>query len=287
MSVISGREPHNGGCLTLLVLEPRSQLLSNPCCSLSEPLVVFGASGSGKTSILGKAASLSLSWLPESVQNSAIVVLRFLGTSPATSSISQTLKSVCCQLAVFLSDHEVEQCRSLEDFKTIVNTFYDLLEQLGKQPRRVCIFLDSLDQLDSSSGAFHLTWLRTQLPANIKFVVSTLPDMHGILDRLRAKLLLASCFVEVKPLEQALCQSILKALLNEKSRDLNPLQWTIVTEAFVKCSLPIFVHLVFHEVLSWKSFEQSQNLRLESSVRGAIFQLFRNLESKHGKFFVS
>ena len=215
------------------------------------------------------------------------MVLRFLGTSPATSSISQALTSICSQLAIFLGENEVEQCRSFEDFKTIVMTFYAFLEQLSKEPRRVCVFLDSLDQLDDSSGAFHLTWLRTQLPANIKLVVSTLPDMHGILDRLRAKLPSAACFVELQPLEQALCQSILKALLNDKGRDLSQLQWKIVTEAFVECSLPIFVHLVFHEVLNWKSFEESQRLRLESSVRGAIFQLFRNLEDKHGKVFVS
>lgn len=252
-----------------------------------EPLVVFGASGSGKTSILGKAASLSLSWLPEEDQSSAIVILRFLGTSPATSSISQTMKSVCYQLAVFAGDHEVEQCRSLEDFKAIVFMFYELLAIIGKQPRRVCIFLDSLDQLDSSSGAFHLTWLHTTLPANIKLVVSTLPDMYGILKTLRAKLPVRDCFVEVNPLEQTLCQSILKSLLNEKGRDLTPGQWGIVNEAFQKCSLPIFVHLVFHEVLSWKSYEQSDALHLETSVRGAIFQLFRTLESKHGKVLVS
>ena len=127
---------------------------------------------------------------------------------------------------------------------------YDLLEQLSNQSRRVCIFLDSLDQLDRSSGAFHLTWLRTRLPANIKVVVSTLPDIHGILERLRSKLPSAACFVEVQPLEQAVCQSILKALLNEKGRDLSPVQWDIVSAAFEECSLPIYVHLVFHEVLS-------------------------------------
>ena len=248
---------------------------------------MFGASGSGKTSILGKAASLSLSWLPEELQDSSVVVLRFLGTSPATSSISQTMKSICCQLAVFVDDHKMEHCRNLEDFKTIVSTFYELLEQVGRQPRRVCMFLDSLDQLDSSSGAFHLTWLRTELPPNIKLVVSTLPDMYGLLDTLRAKLASAACFVEVQPLEEAVCQSILRCLLQERGRDLTPSQWSMVSEAFSKCSLPIFVHLVFHEVLNWKSFDQPERLHLESSVRGAIFQLFRHLEDKHGKVFVS
>ncbi|PAA48787.1 hypothetical protein BOX15_Mlig021732g1 [Macrostomum lignano] len=252
----------------------------------TEPLVVYGDSGSGKTSLLGKAASLVRSWLPESDAKDAIVLLRFLGTSPGTSSIRQTLKYLCRQLAVFGNEDDQEKCESLDDFKEILNTFYSMLERMG-QFRRILVFLDSVDQLDSSDGAYHLTWVRTPLPANVKMVVSTLPNMFDLLKTFKGKLPNPDFYVEVTPLETSLCTSILSALLSEQGRTLNEQQWALVEHAFSKCSLPIYVHLLYHEVLRWRSYQQVDEPSLRYTVRQAIFQLFEKLELKHGRLFTS
>uniref|UniRef100_A0A1I8HIM4 NACHT domain-containing protein n=1 Tax=Macrostomum lignano TaxID=282301 RepID=A0A1I8HIM4_9PLAT len=252
----------------------------------TEPLVVYGDSGSGKTSLLGKAASLVRSWLPESDSKDAIVLLRFLGTSPGTSSIRQTLKYLCRQLAVFGNEDDQEKCESLDDFKEILNTFYSMLERMG-QFRRILVFLDSVDQLDSSDGAYHLTWVRTPLPANVKMVVSTLPNMFDLLKTFKGKLPNPDIYVEVTPLETSLCTSILSALLSEQGRTLNEQQWALVEQAFSKCSLPIYVHLLYHEVLRWRSYQQVDESSLRYTVRQAIFQLFEKLELKHGRLFTS
>ena len=145
----------------------------NLALSIVEPLIVHGQSGSGKTSVLAKSASLSREWLEDEQQDSAIVLIRFLGTSPATSSIQQTLKVLCRQLATFGNEDDEVHAAQTDEFKELVKTFYNLLDRLGKF-RRVVVFLDSVDQLDSTDGAYHLTWLRSKLPHNVKFVVSTL-----------------------------------------------------------------------------------------------------------------
>jgi flagellar biosynthesis GTPase FlhF len=58
-------------------------------------IVLFGESGCGKTSLMAKVATDVKSWFEN---ESVIVVCRFIGTSPESSSIRPLLRSVCQQL---------------------------------------------------------------------------------------------------------------------------------------------------------------------------------------------
>lgn len=58
-------------------------------------VVLHGESGCGKTSIVAKIASEVKQWVED---ESSIVVLRFIGTSPDSSSIRPLLRSMCIQL---------------------------------------------------------------------------------------------------------------------------------------------------------------------------------------------
>ena len=58
-------------------------------------VVLYGESGCGKTSIMAKIATEVKQWLED---ESAIVVLRFIGTSPDSSGIRPLLRSICIQL---------------------------------------------------------------------------------------------------------------------------------------------------------------------------------------------
>lgn len=58
-------------------------------------VILHGESGCGKTSVMAKIAVEIKKWLED---ESVIVVLRFIGTSPASSSVRLLLRSVCQQL---------------------------------------------------------------------------------------------------------------------------------------------------------------------------------------------
>jgi ABC-type phosphate/phosphonate transport system ATPase subunit len=62
------------------VFRGREEILRKVQCYLSkpmtEPLVLYGLSGSGKTSVLARSASLVRQWLPDT---SPAIVIRFLG----------------------------------------------------------------------------------------------------------------------------------------------------------------------------------------------------------------
>ena len=57
--------------------------------------------------------------------------------------------------------------------------------QVCTHERPLFILLDSLDQLSNSHRAHNLVWLPTKLPANVRMLVSTLPDENNILKTLK------------------------------------------------------------------------------------------------------
>uniref|UniRef100_A0A1I8HSJ9 NACHT domain-containing protein n=1 Tax=Macrostomum lignano TaxID=282301 RepID=A0A1I8HSJ9_9PLAT len=248
-----------------------------------QPLLLCGSSGCGKTSIMAKAAKSARSWLPPDNQPSALLLLRFLGTSPSTSSIRQTVKQLCQQLAVFLGSTEAQQVAGMDSFQELVSTFYDFLQQLGKS-RRVIIVLDSLDQLDASDYAYQLTWLRSELPPGCKMILSCLPTLHGIRENFLQ--LLPDRVMDVPPLEPALCEEITRARLEKSKRRLTEPQWDALRTAFASCSLPIYIGLVFRQARRWSSYTPLDKTVLEPTVEGAIRLLLSQLGTRYGEVLV-
>lgn len=62
------------------------------------------------------------------------------------------------------------------------------------------IFLDSLDQISPADGAHSLTWLPVKLPPYVKFVVSSLPKLYGVLDTLFKLIPNTESRIEIPPL---------------------------------------------------------------------------------------
>ncbi len=79
------------------VTEPLDLYLSAESCG-GHSFIIWGASGSGKTYLMAEAAHR----VARSIQtfSDTSVIIRFLGTTPASSSVSQLLFSICKQLHV-------------------------------------------------------------------------------------------------------------------------------------------------------------------------------------------
>ena len=63
-------------------------------------------------------------------------------------------------------------------------------------------------------------------------------------------------------------------------RDLTNYQWRLVSNAIDKCSLPIFVKLVFAEICRWRSYTKPQDTHLASTVMDSIMMLFERIEKQ-------
>ena len=60
------------------------------------PLIFCGENGCGKTSVMAKIATECRKWMTDAIE--PVLILRFLGTSPDSSSISPLLISLCEQV---------------------------------------------------------------------------------------------------------------------------------------------------------------------------------------------
>lgn len=93
----------------------RDEELSLACTYLKSfinvPLIFCGEHGCGKTSLLAKAATEVRAWVQQAGSGvEPVLVLRFLGTSPDSSSIAPLLISVCEQIALNYSPLLKQQC---------------------------------------------------------------------------------------------------------------------------------------------------------------------------------
>ena len=146
-------------------------------------LVVWGKSGAGKTYLMSKKVSdviertAAASTLQREGSEGGVVVVRFLGTTPASSNVRDLLESVCSQLSRAYG-------RSIEtiprEFKELVKMFREAVVEWPSEEKPLTLVLDSVDQLNDSNGGRKLEWLPAkELSKHTKLVISTLPDYEG------------------------------------------------------------------------------------------------------------
>ncbi|XP_077862132.1 NACHT domain- and WD repeat-containing protein 1-like [Saccoglossus kowalevskii] len=256
----------------------KERVAGNP--ATASPMVVYGESGSGKTSVMAKAAQLAgTQWCPQSV-----VVLRFLGTTPASTGVRQLLKSACLQILTAYGHGDTE---IPDDYFQVVRWFSQVL-QYATAKKPMLIFLDSLDQLSAAESAHRMTWLPRYLPPHVAIIVSTLPREHNILNTLRYFLPNGMArYSEVKQLSVEEGLTIMKSWLLSERRAINNEQQGIITSSIQQCSLPLFLKLLFDQASKWQSYLPSSQIKVQPSVKGMISIIFDHLEEYHGKVLVS
>ncbi|UJR16165.1 hypothetical protein I4U23_003075 [Adineta vaga] len=240
------------------------------------PCVVHGHSGCGKTSVLAKTATEVFKWWPN---RSVSVILRFLGTTPTSSTIYKTLLSISRQICEIYN-------MSMNAYPT-VNQLRDQLEinLLSQIPDNeyLVILLDSIDQLQID--AYDCKWLPIQFPSNVKCIISTLPDHGGIYDYLQGLLQEdADIFIRVPPFEPSTVTIVYNDWLAMKHRSLSEEQ-SLFIKNFMETRneiLPLFMKLVFDIISTWHSYDTiDEKLNDLKDVDDCIRYLFQRLQVIH------
>ncbi|XP_038066823.1 NACHT domain- and WD repeat-containing protein 1-like [Patiria miniata] len=253
--------------------------------SIHHVVALHGPSGSGKTSIMAVVANKARQHLG----SSAVVILRFLGTSSHSSSILQVLRSICLQICSVYGlpppSHSI-----LGNFQETSAFFTATLKSVsagsGKQ-RPLLIILDSLDQLEGLHGAHKCKWLPKTKMSNVHIVLSTLPGMHRILENLKLLFPADACFLAVNPLPESTGVEIFGTWMKEIHRRITKGQAEIVRQAFRHCRQPLFLKLAFEEARRWRSYTAVTEEALATTIRAAIWKLFARLEVEFGTKVVS
>jgi hypothetical protein len=111
--------------------------------------------------LLARAAQL--------VDPGCLVLQRYLGVTPAASSLRALLTDLCREIAAHLGS----QIAPPTDLRELAAEWSRRLEQAAAG-RPVVLFLDALDQLSSADDAHTLFWLPRPLPPGVKLVASVL-----------------------------------------------------------------------------------------------------------------
>lgn len=247
-----------------------------------KPLVIHGKSGHGKTSLLAMAFNSVCQWFGKK----NFRMIRFLGTSPDSTHIYDVLYSIIGQLAD-ITDTILDPM-SYANMKSMVKYFPRFLRNVSRAVKHpVYIFLDSIDQLKSSDGAYSMKWLPNELPPNINIVLSTLPDASDILQNARKHIASDSCFIEVPPLQDETSAEIIDAVLKSKNRCLTSVQRQVIMTSLAKVPSPLYLKLLLDRAVKWRSYDSTDDLPMADSVQGAINHLFTSLEDKYGSTLIS
>eukprot|EP01050_Picozoa_sp_SAG11_P004589 SAG11_NODE_297_length_11092_cov_15.717457_3_plen_385_part_00 len=257
------------------------------------PLIVYGESGCGKTSIFALAAVDSCESIKNPHSGPCAVVVRFLGTSPMSTSAMVVMGSMCHQLHLLKAGRTtVPQDLVLPDkFDDRTRLFQSLMEdtatELGKVGQPLVIFLDSVDQLTDEDQGRDMRWIPSQLPTNCRLVISCIPDSeYYCFPAFRKMNLGENCFLKVPPIENV--DSIFTQWLADRNRTVTDEQRHLVLDAYEGCPLPLYLKLLTDEAILWRSCQSKVEIspRLASDVRSAIFKLFDRMEEKHGSMLV-
>jgi energy-coupling factor transporter ATP-binding protein EcfA2 len=236
----------------------------------SRPLVVHGPSGCGKSAIVARAAALAKAAVPDSV-----LIQRFIGVTPDSSSGITLLSSLCRQLS---REYGVSEETPL-GFHPLVAAFHERMARATAE-RPLVVFLDALDQLRPGDEARSFTWLRQTLPPHVSFIISTTEIPAGLQSA-------AEVQVEDFPANEA--EEVLAAWLADAKRELQPVQRQKVLGGFAQSRLPLYLKLAFEEARRWQSFDAADRCVLGSDVGGMIDVLFARLseEANHGPILVN
>jgi len=241
------------------------------------PLAVYGESGSGKSALMAQVAKE----FKELKLNTNILV-RFIGITPNCSNSRDLLESITHQLYQIFG----------KDISKVPTNYKDLLYEFRKslsnanEQNPLIIILDALDQISSFDEGRNLAWLPVHLPKHVRIIIST--TYGKSLNIVRMKLPTIN-LIELDYLSEIEGYELLKLWLEEKGRSLQPHQYKIIMNRFLKCRFPLYLKLASEEARHWRSYTEVKKTQISKDISGIIEDLFKrlSLDSNHGEVIVS
>lgn len=241
-----------------LALLKRIASYARPGSLPAAPLVLVGDGGSGKSAILAHA-SMQLARDPHTE-----VLSRFVGGVPGSESLIQLLNSISADLAVrygiiepLIAD-STEQ--AAENFKQALS--------LGRSDRPLVLFLDALDQLDSTTNIPLLEWLPQGLGPHTRVIASirTNATAQTVSQKFRC--------LQVPPMSQREGAAMLTACLAshrrqgaifdqsmDTTRRVTKMQRRVILKSFAQNGNPLWLKLASEEAATWRSSYKPRAMR--------------------------
>ncbi len=222
----------------------RNDLLVYVCSQDSRPLLLTGASGSGKSAALSQLAFEIREKHPD-----VIVIAHFAGASSESTSLHNTLRRLCLVLA----ERSNVSKNISEEFWGLVQLFR-FYTSVFPATQRVVILIDGIDKMDRGDQPLELAWVPERLPSNIKLLLSCFQEENvESVARTRAK---EKGFIDytLNPLSDEDRYAIIHAIPSLSARTLDEDQIDILFKNAATRN-PLFLKVVLDELQGFGSFE--------------------------------
>lgn len=205
-------------------------------------MVITGEPGSGKSALMGRFTEEALHKHPD-----RLIISHFVGASPTSTNLRQTLKRFCSQLNQLTDATEGVP----EDIKELIQVFPSLIAKAAEQ-KNILIILDAVNQFEKTDNAHTMQWLPQGLPKNVRVVISALKgDAFDALQSRRIK----PHINEVTGLNENEISELVADYLKEIRREFPNKQIEQTFFEKVKAGSPLYIQVALEELRIFGEFE--------------------------------
>ncbi|MBQ3331557.1 MAG: DUF4062 domain-containing protein [Ruminococcus sp.] len=230
----------------------------------TKPLILTAPAGMGKSSLLAH-------WI---IRADYRIYYRFVGRSRGASSAFALVDSVWRQLY----DEKKVAAAPPQNVAEAMTGFKEMLFEAAKEKKLVLV-IDAVDQLPS--GVKDIAFLPTELPANVKLIVSVREDAPGA-DQYLAQAGSCAQIVRVRPLTEIADRSaMVEAYLSNYLKKLSTEQQKALVSA-KGADNPLYLKIVLSELRVFGAYDTLQSRITEDfgdTPRSAFDAVLRRLEN--------
>ena len=257
-----------------IILNQISRYCQDKC---TQPLVIYGTSGSGKSALMAQAEHIlqEQTHNPQAPQQTPTVIQRFVGATPNASNLKTLLYFIFAQLGIDARSETEKQTEASENknlqlnandaetFEQLSYRMYEQLMGLANLTHSIILFIDAIDQVDHED---QFLWLPKNLPSNLKIIISVLdddnyPEDSKYFTSLKTK---TDALILVEDFNDKDAKELLKQLLKADSRSLQAHQWEYFFQQYQTSPSPLYIQLAAQEVKHWKSTDRVAELSIPS-----------------------
>lgn len=215
------------------------------------PCLVTGPSGSGKSAALAHFVSAYSNKCRREIEDGRLLVIpHFIGASPRSTNLRDMLRRFCQVLKArfgFAEDVPEEVAKLSVTFRAFV----------GKIPAdtRVLLVIDALNQLDEADRAQELYWLPTELPPQVKVIVSCITDSGKTEPVLEAFGRRKHCPVQLASLSDAEQRLIIRQVPSLSAKTLDDDQVRLLLNNPATAN-PLFLLVALEELRGFAPYER-------------------------------
>ena len=209
--------------------------------SESEPLVVLGESGSGKSALV---ANWAIQYRKDHPPDE-LVLMHFIGATPGSTDWAAMLRRILGEIKRKFDIRE-----EIPDRPDALRSAFANWLNMAAARGRVILVLDALNQLEDRDGAPDLVWLPQHVPENVRMVLSTLPSRP--LEELQKR---GWPVLTVEPLQVEERSQLIAEYLALFSRALGKAHTERIANA-AECHNPLFLRVLLDELRLFGKHEQ-------------------------------